>query len=197
MSLNMIKKLLAGLSLIACTSAFAGPLTINIDKIDSSSEYGDAGNTVLTYNVGANSTIASISYSVNLTAYEPSWLSELRMEFTDSTSTVGVSFTPAYSNDASGTASYSNSFDLIGANLDFQVGADGILRLEFHEFFDDAEAGPDGRWNFGSITFGIDLVEAPAPVPEPASALLMAGGLAALGHGRRRRAVRKADGTLH
>ena len=67
--------------------------------------------------------------------------------------------------------------DLVGAGLDFFVGADGVLSLEFYEGFDDAAGVIDGEWNQGVLT----VVWVPAP---GAAAVLGLGGLMAV---RRRR----------
>ncbi|MGI4720532.1 MAG: PEP-CTERM sorting domain-containing protein [Janthinobacterium lividum] len=194
MSLNSLKKLLAGLSLLVCTSAFAGPLTFTFTEgIDSIGELGDPNNTVLTFDVGANSRITSVYYAVNVTAYSPSWLDELGLAFTNSKVTEGVLLRPGVGDSFSGTSRYRDTVDLMLEGLDFTVGVDGILRLEFYEDWDDARVYPDGRWNFGTFTFGIDPFEEPADVPEPASALLVAAGLAAIGY--RRRSALKARPT--
>ncbi len=198
MSLNSLKRLLAGLSLLACTSAIAGPLTFTFtDGIDSVGEFGNPDNTVLTFDVGANSRITSIYYAVNVTAYDPSWLDELSFAFTNSKVTEGVIVEPGLGDWVSGTTRYRDTIDLVLEGLDFTVGVDGILRLEFFEYFDDDDVFPDGRWNFGVFTFGVEPYEDPAPVPEPASALLLAGGIAAMGYTRRRRAAPKAGLRAH
>jgi len=189
MSLRSLSKMLVGLSLLACTSAFAAPLVVNVAGIESYGEYGDGDNTVLTYNVGANVTITGISYNVNVTAFDPSWLSELSLSFEDSSQSDGVFFNPAFLDDDSGTGTYSDSADLVDLGLSFQVGADGLLRLEFFEGFDDSSVFPDGIWNFGTITFLTDAVDVPPPgdVPEPATGMLMGAGLALMGYTARRR----------
>jgi len=201
MKLNTVAKALAGLSFFACASLFAAPLTVNVAGIQSHGEIGDSNNTVLNFNVGAGSTINAISYSLNLTAFSPSWLSEIGLSFTDSDGIEGVVFNPGFEDEAAGTATYSDSADLAALGLSFQVGADGILRLEFYEDYDDFD-GPDGQWNFGTITFDIagyvpggpDVPPVdpgtPGEVPEPATALLMAAGLGMIGYGRRRRAAK-------
>lgn len=188
MSFRTFSKALIGLSFLACTSLFAAPLVVDIAGVASYGEIGDEGNTVLNFNVGAGVTITGISYNVNVTANTPSWLSEIALNFTDSDQIAGVALTPAFDTDAPGTGTYSDSADLVDLALSFQVGADGILRLEFFEVYDDF-LGADGIWNFGTITFFTDAVDVPpsGDVPEPASGLLMGAGLALIGYTARRR----------
>ena len=195
MSFRSLNKLLVSLSFFASASLFAAPLTVDIAGVESIGEIGDPGNTVLTFNVGANATVTSVDYSFNLTAIDPSWLSEIGLSFTDSDGIEGVVFNPGVGDTIPGTATYSGSADLVDFGLAFKVGADGILRLEFYEDYDDF-GGPDGIWNFGSITFGI---EPAAAVPEPSTALLLGAGIALIGYGRRRRGAPPANqqATVH
>ena len=195
MLFRSLSKALVGLSFLACTSVFATPLVVDVTGIQSVGAIGTAGNTVLNFNVGAGVTITGISYNVTVTAFTPSWLSEIGLNFTDSDGVAGVSFTPAFDTDAPGTGTYADAADLIALDLSFQVGADGILRLEFFETFNDSAISPDGIWNSGTITFFTDAVDVPpsSDVPEPASGLLMGAGLALIGYtARRRRNASKA-----
>lgn len=192
MSLRSLKALFVSLSLLASTSVFAVPLVVNLNNIDSVGEIGDPGNTVLTYDIGANSLVTGISYDINVTAYRPSWLDELGLAFTNSKGTEGVFFNPGVGLLFSGTGSFADSADLTEFGLAFNVGVDGILRLEFFEDFDDFGVNPDGRWNFGTITFDYTPAEVAGEVPEPATALLLGGGAMLMGFASRRRRVAKA-----
>lgn len=192
MTLRSLNKLLVGLSLLACTSAFATPFTFNVAGTQSYAAFGSAANTVYEINVGANATITSVSFDVNVTAYNPSYLSELGLGFTNGGVTDGVLLTPGFGFDAPGTATFSDVIDLVAEGLSFSVDADGILRLEFFEDFNDSLVSPDGIWNSGTFTFFTDGVDVPPPsdVPEPATGLLMGAGLGLMGYTARRRRQR-------
>ena len=189
MTLRSIKQLLVTLSLFACTSVIAAPLVVDVAGIASYSNVGSSQNTVLTYNVGAFATITGIAYNVNVTAFAPSYLSELALFFGNTDKTRGVYFSPGFDDPTPGTATYADSANLADFGLTFQVGADGLLRLEFFESFDDTQVAPDGIWNFGTITFFTDAVDVPpVGVPEPSTTLLVGAGLALAGYcGRSRR----------
>lgn len=189
MSIRSLSKLLFSLSMLACSSVFAAPVVFNVTGVQSFGTVGTPGNTIVNLNVGANAHITSIAYDINLTAFNPSWLSEIGLQFTDSTTTDGVVFNPGIGDTHPGTASYAGSADLVAFALDFFVGADGILVLEFFENFNDGTVSPDGVWNFGTVTFGVEGVDVPpgTDVPEPASLLLLGAGVSALAYNRRRR----------
>ncbi|WP_306395811.1 PEP-CTERM sorting domain-containing protein [Telluria beijingensis] len=197
MSLKTFKKLLVGLSFLASASAFAAPVSITVDLFDipSYGGLGDPDNFVGTVDVGANSTITSIAFDLTLTALDPSYLSEMVVAFESTDFANGVFFTPGLGDEFPGSASYSGFADLVDLGLSFQVGTDGLLRVEFFEDWDDYFFGTDGFWN-GSFTFGVDTIDAPSPVPEPASALLLAAGLATMRYAGRRGARKSAATTM-
>lgn len=179
--------LMAAAAIAAASPASAAELVIDVAGAQSFANFGTAGNTVRTFNIGAASRITAISYSVNITAFDPSYLSEAVLAFTGSdTAGDGLFLTPGIGDDDPGTASYAGAANLVDLGLDFAVGADGLLRLEWFEDFNDGGISPDAIWNSGTLT----LTYAPAAtaaVPEPATWAMLIGGFGAMGATLRRR----------
>lgn len=181
MPLPKIKLYFLSLSLV-CSSLFAAPistvlssLTVDVTGIQSYDSFGASGNTVLYFYVGANTSVTSFSYDIQLTAHSRSWLSDIKLLFSGSSVDAGVIFSPGETDNFSGTKAYAEpDIDLTSLDLAFEVLSDGILRLEFYESFDDLSASADGNWNAGTLTFGL----ATNAVPEPDSHVLV--GLALL-----------------
>jgi hypothetical protein len=153
--------------------------TTNIISYDGE---GAAINEIHELQVGANSRVVGIGWDVNLTAWNPSWLSELVVSFGPSSGAL-LYLPPGAGDNFTGSASYSSGgvVDLVGLGYDFSVGADGKLRMEFFEAFDDVPGSFDGTWNFGTLTFEVTAV------PEPATYGMKALGLLAVGAAARRR----------
>lgn len=128
-------------------------------------------NVVLDFYVGSGASITSLKWDVNLTSYVGSYLSEMKLTFSDSLGK-GVTFTPGYGDDFDGTENYAGFQNLGDLGQIFAVGADGILRLEFHDGFKDlAFDEPEGIWNSGTLIFGV------SPVPEPPVFAMALAGL--------------------
>lgn len=152
-------------------------LVVDVTGIESWDGFGDPDNTVLNFNLAPNAHVIGVSWDVEIEAFSPSWLSEMRVDFTDSGVSTGVSFAAGAGDNFPGVGNYAGSANLVDLGLDFNVGADGVLRFEFWESFNDFDNAVDGVWNSGNIT--VEWVPAPGSL-----ALLGLGGLAAI---RRRR----------
>lgn len=173
-----VQKLLEGKNtgIGGTTSRSIQYLSVDVTGTPSMDEYGSALNTVMSANLGANSHVIGIGWDVNLTALGASWLSELTVSFEDSAQSTGVFLRPGAGNDFPGTASFSSGgvVDLIGLGLDFNVGADGVLRMEFFEGYNDYVAAVDGWWNSGTLTVQYDTIPAPGAMALAAGAGLLA-----------------------
>lgn len=153
-------------------------ITIDISGTNSWDLQLDADNEINMTAILANAHIVGVGWDVNLATVGASWLSEATMNLEDSLFlTVGVG------DDFAGTASYSSGgiLDLTALTtpLDFFLGADGILDIEFFESFDDVADEIDATFGQGSSLQIQYVVPAPGAV-----AMLGLGGLVA---GRRRR----------
>lgn len=158
-------------------------LFINAAGVASFDGPGAAGNTVLTFNVTPGALVDAISYNLSLATVGASWLSEGTISFLNSNGD-GVVLSAGFGVDEPGTGTYSDSVLLSSFGLEFNVGADGLLIVEYYESFDDVEGAIDANWTAGGITLGnIGMV------PEPGTYGMMAlGMLAVAGAARRRKA---------
>jgi hypothetical protein len=156
---------------VGTAQASSTNLTVDVSGIADMDERGAESNVVRELFVGAGATIESLKWDINLTSHDPSYLSEMQVTFSDSLGN-GVTFTPGGGDDFEGTGSYAGFQDLRVIGQHFQLGGDGMLRLEFHDAYKDlAFDEPEGMWNFGMLTFGVSTV------PEPQTVALMLSGL--------------------
>lgn len=167
--------------LAAAPAVLAANQTLHIEfsNLPSFDELGAADNTSLVYTLAPQAHITGLSWSVNLTALDPSWLSELTLDLTSS-SGEGVQLSPGDGSNLAGTLQASGQLDLVNSGLSFRLKDDGRLMLEFYDAVNDLPSA-DGRW-----TSGLLQVTYTAPVPEPASAGLLLAGLLAVGTWRTR-----------
>lgn len=113
---------------------------------------GDTSNTVISLDIGATNRVTGVAADLVVTANDPSWLSEALVVY-GSTSTPQINLTPFGDPDpidAPGTESSTTGEILVLADLglpDISVDADGILKLEFAELFDDSSVNPDANWS--------------------------------------------------
>jgi len=170
---------------VALNAAMVTPFSVvfDVSRIFSNDGFGSPINEVYVLDVGAFSTITGVSWDVTIHASSPSWLSEATVDFTDSGNMGGVVLNVGFGENMPGTESYSSGgiVDLVILGLNFNVGADGLLRLEFSESFDDYADDWDALWQSGSLTFEV------SPIPEPSTYGLMALGLLGVAAAARRR----------
>ena len=116
--------------------AYPAPLTVDVSGIADMDERGAESNTVKELFIGAGVSIVSLTWDINITSNDPSYLSEMQLTFSDSLGS-GVTFTPGGGDDFSGTSNYTGFQDLRVLGQHFQLGTDGLLRLEFHDAYKD------------------------------------------------------------
>lgn len=187
-SLAAVAAVTAGLTLLAAApAALAAQQTLKIEfsNLPSFDEAGSADNVGLVYTLAPQAYITGLSWSVDITAHDPSWLSELTLDLTSS-SGEGVQLSPGDGSNVAGSMLASGQLDLVNGGLSFRLKNDGRLLLSFYDAVNDLP-GADGRWNAGVLQ-----VNYTAPVPEPASAGLLLAGLLATAAWRRRAAARQA-----
>ncbi len=140
---------------VACTPSWDGkPSPVNVVRL---------------INVGAGNSLVGIGWDVILRSVHPSsWLSEMSVCITDSSGIGGFMLRPGTDNFPGGPTSYSSG----GVQLLGTLGipnlvplADGLIRLEFFETFDDALGQVDGEWACGQLAI---LTLAPTGGPPPA-----------------------------
>ena len=165
----------------ALAQSMMADLFINAAGVASFDGPGAAGNTVLTFNVTPGALVNAISYNLSLATVGASWLSEGTISFLNSNGD-GVVLAAGFGVDESGVGTYADSVLLSDFGLSFNIGADGLLIVEFYESFDDVTGAADANWTAGGITLGNIGV-----VPEPSTYGLMAlGMLAVVGAARRK-----------
>lgn len=129
--------------------------TVGVDMtgIDSWDGIDDTDNIIIDLNIGAGNSMTGGSWDVGIASAGASWLSEATILFSDSTGSAdpnGINLSPGAGEDAPGDMEFSSG----GVVLDFSdnalpdviAGADGILRLQFFESFDDDPDLVDANW---------------------------------------------------
>ena len=184
---NLVKYAVAATAMAAAlpaTEANAATLVVSLAGVQTFDAFGDLSNIIRTFNIGAGAHVTGVNYNVTVSTIGGSYLSEAGVAFSDLPPVNGVLFTPGIGDDRSGTATYAGFLDLVGDDLDFFVGSNGVLRLEFYEGFDDVANAADANLS-GSLTFTYE--PAASAVPEPATWGMMIAGFGIMGAAMRTR----------
>lgn len=139
------------------------------------SRSGDPCNTVMFLNIGVDRFITGVGWDVTLTAFAPSWRSEITVLVTDSTGTGGFYFRPGSADPTpGGPTRYISDFAGNGADdgpevaklyqfatAEIRTLSDGVIRLEFFETYEGGIDFENGLWNSGRIM--LQELRIPAP----------------------------------
>lgn len=180
-------KLLVTLSALAFAGLSQAALFTYTFASDTNSfgEEGDPSNVLASVNLGAGSVVTGLAWNVNLTANDPSWLSEIAVSFRGNTAAPELYLRPGFEVEDPGVNQNFNSggvqsiLGVVPAGI--TTDASGNINLEFLEFFDDSSVAPDGKWHAGS-TLTLEYTA----VPEPATMAALGLGAAALLRRRRK-----------
>lgn len=143
-------------------------LMIDISNRASWDLIDDPDNVVFTVPLAPGARVIGIGYDVTLETVGFSYLSDATIlaEATDFSG--GVFVTPGVEDNFpslfTGPQDYTTDglIDLVALDLDFTVAADGLLRVQFYETFDDAEDEIDANW-LADSTLTVQWVPEPGP----------------------------------
>ena len=152
-------------------------LCIDLSGIESWDALGDNKNIVIEEFLGAGTSIVGVRWEdVQLSTIGESFLSEAAISLNGEV-VVNVGADDNFS--GTGNYTYDGIFDLMERNLQYTVGNNGKLSLEFFELDDDDRADVDATYESGKLFIYY------IPVPAPGSTALL--GLAGLAMTRRQR----------
>lgn len=129
------------------------PVCLSVAGLTGNGDWGsgDPNNSIVEINIGAGNEMTGAAADASITAFSPSWLSEAVVTFSSTTVADPNAINLTMSDtDASGTEETTTGGVLLFADYalpNIPVNADGILRLEFNEGFDDSSVNPDSQWN--------------------------------------------------
>lgn len=176
----------AGMTLVAASVVSGGSINETYDlTFDQTPVYGlqgDAGNTVLSVNIGINAVITGVGWDLDIETVNDSPLSDPMIGFTDSSfADAGLTLQLGVGLDQPGVMGFNSGgvIDLSDNAISNLYFGDGILLIELFETTDDVMGGADAYMS-GTLTLGLYVL-----FPAPGTAGLF--GVAALCAARRRR----------
>lgn len=134
-----------------------GVYPFRVDEIPSVDEIGATGNTVIFIDAGAGAVLSGLGWDVNLQAFGASWRSEIRVLISNSSGLGGFFLQPGTDDSPGGPTRYDSNGEVL-LLADFGLPsvvalADGLIRMEFLESYDDAPGAIDGLWDSGFLFF--------------------------------------------
>ena len=148
-------------------------------------------NTVMLFDIGAFSQVTALAYNVSIASVGYSYQQDMMFSLSDSAGGSRLGVRPAYASGM-GSGTYSGARNLLaGPTFDLFTGADGLLRIEFSDQYDDIRNGVDGHWRSGTITLTYAPVPPTSAVPEPATWAMMIAGFGLAGGALRTRRSRR------
>ena len=144
-------------------------------------------NTVMLFDIGAFSQVTALAYNVSIASVGYSYQQDMMFSLSDSSGGARLGVRPA-GQYGSGSGTYTGARDLLVDKVfNMYTGADGLLRVEFSDEYDDIRNGIDGRWRSGTITLTYEPVPPTSAVPEPGTWAVMITGFGIVGATLRRR----------
>lgn len=125
---------------------------LDVTGIQSWDGIDDADNIVMDLDIGAGNELEGASWDVNIATVGASWLSEASVQFSDSNGSAdpnAINLAPGAADGAPGAMDYSSGGIVLFSSVplpNIVAGADGILRLQFFEGFDDVADAVDADW---------------------------------------------------
>ncbi len=116
----------------------------SFDGIDSWDGLDDTDNIVIDLNIGAGNTLTGVGWDIGIATVGGSWLSEATIQHSDSNGSAdpnAINLNVGVGDDTSGDQDYTSGGTIVDFSdnglPDIVAGADGILRLQIFESFDD------------------------------------------------------------
>ncbi|MGK7295588.1 MAG: hypothetical protein ACNS61_07165 [Candidatus Wenzhouxiangella sp. M2_3B_020] len=125
---------------------------LDMSNIDSWDSLDDRSNRVIDLDVGADRTLVGVAWDVGLETFAGSWLSDATVLISDtngSSDRDAILLSPGFEAEEPGDREFSSGGIVLFAPEGLpepETGADGILRLQFFELFDDAPNAIDASW---------------------------------------------------